>query len=66
MLSLTACGRTEFIGPPPALLEDCPETVVPVHTNADMAVAVKEARKDLHLCNADKASLRTWVAEMRK
>lgn len=69
-LSLTACGtryvtKTEKVFPPEKYLQDCPSTDVPLRVTGDLAVALRAAKADLKVCNADKAALRDWVNTMR-
>lgn len=68
------------ISPPVALMQDCNETqtaldayleaaeadqaLLQVPTNGDLVRKIRALRVDLRVCNADKAGLRQWVAEM--
>lgn len=61
-------------------MADCPETatavdaalaamaagasVIPTVNNGDLVRKIRALRVDLKLCNADKAALRSWKAEM--
>ena len=79
---LGACSqevRTEKLPAPPALLRDCPETVVardlyeasiragsafaPAVSNGDLVRKIQALRSDLRRCSADKAALRLWNQE---
>ncbi|WP_425514717.1 Rz1-like lysis system protein LysC [Aquisediminimonas sediminicola] len=69
LLSLTACGKREhpaLLPPPQALIEDCPETSIPLETTGDLVLKVRSLRVDLSNCNADKGALRIWAQELSK
>lgn len=67
------------VTPPASLMAPCPETPTAVDialvaleaglehdpvTNADLVRKIRQLRVDLRNCNADKAALRDWSAEM--
>lgn len=47
--------------PPAELLQDCPEPLGRVVTNADMAKQNLDLKLSLRACNKDKERLREWV-----
>lgn len=66
-LTLSACNQhPAFIGPPPALLEDCVARAFPLVVNADLVDGITSLRGDLKGCSAEKAGIRAWVADMKK
>lgn len=69
--SLTACGpkvvtRSLPVFPPDNLLQDCIETDVPLVVNKDLVTKIEKLKKDLGVCNADKAGLRAWKDKLSK
>ena len=65
MTSLSACVTTRPLGIPTELLEDCPETPIPVQVNGDLIRKVRSLRVDLKNCNADKKALRDWASKVK-
>ena len=70
LLALGACGTLKPVAqisvPPADLLADCPEPSSDFRTNGDLAVGFVNMRGALRRCNADKAALRAWTAEVTK
>lgn len=59
-LLLAGCASTGAL-PPADLLQDCPEPVARVVTNADMARQNLDLKTALRACNKDKERLREWA-----
>lgn len=64
ILGLAGCGTTGFIAPPADLVADCPKASPDVRTNLDLAAGYNLRGRQLDDCNADKAAIRAWIAEM--
>lgn len=65
LMSLTACaskGPPQIIKvlPPAALMQPCPDDVLPLKVNGDLPKKIKELRGVIACERADKASLREW------
>lgn len=64
-LFLTGCFATtpQVIKslPPVELLQDCATSEVDKTTNGGLAQGILDLRKDIKVCNNDKAALRDWA-----
>lgn len=65
LLLLPACSTVQIVRqtPSPELLRHCPEPIVSVRTNGELAQALQSTRAALALCNIDKAALREWAED---
>jgi hypothetical protein len=64
VLALAGCV-TPHPPVPQHLLLDCAAVQVPIKTNADLVLTIREQRKALQSCNDDKAALREHFKEKR-
>lgn len=66
----TACVRTQTklvpILPPSEYTQDCAISAPEIKTNGDLVLALRDARQDTRVCNADKKALRAWSASMEQ
>lgn len=69
MVSLLGCSSTPVVTvavPSATWTAPCPEPILSLETNGDMAKTVLALRLALKECNDDKASLREWVELSQK
>lgn len=65
ILALPACSTVQLVRetPSPELLRDCPEPIVNIRTNGELAESHLAYQNALRLCNVDKAALREWAKD---
>ena len=66
MAALPACSTVQTVreSPSPELLRHCPEPIVSVRTNGELAEATLAYKDALQKCNIDKAALREWASDV--